>query len=156
MPMKRPRALAATSLAAFLALAAGCQTASLEDAAPTAAASTVAAAGRAPDKPLISMQDVNIPSPIPLPRGQTALPQQDFVGSGMRDTGRYPSVGVPRQAANSQLTPAEQAAMLAEMERLKAGQGPAASSQAEYDERLKRLRDLAGSHAAEAEREIVN
>lgn len=150
MPKTTTRGLtAAAALAAVLAIA-GCQTASLEDAAPTSATAAPAS------KPLISVEDITVPSPVPLPRGEAPLPpQQQFVTDGIADTGSFPAVGTPRQTANSQLSAAEQAAITAEMERLKASQPAGGASQAEYEARLKRLRELAGTHAADAEREIV-
>lgn len=150
MPKTTTRGWAAAGLAALLAVAGGCQTASLEDAAPTSASATPAS------KPLISVEDITVPSPIPLPRGEAPLPPpQQFVTDGIADTGNFPSVGTPRQTANNQLSAAEQAAITAEMERLKASQPAGGASQAEYEARLKRLRELAGTHAADAEREIV-
>jgi hypothetical protein len=142
--MKFLGALTAAGLALALLATAGCQTASLEDAAPKPA-----------DKPASAMQDIAIPSPVPLPRGVDELPQQDFVSEGIRDTGTYPLVGTPRQAANRQITPQEQAAMQAEMERLKAEQAGGGMTRAQYEARLKQLRKIAETHAEEAEREIV-
>lgn len=163
-------------LTAFFAalVLSGCQTASLEDAAPSAAASAATPAvdtgdvdtGDAPDtasepgavpsaQTTVTRSNPGIASIIPLE--QTApVENREFVATGARRTGRYPSFGEQPTAANSQMSEAERIAAEAEMTELLKARASSPDARAQYDARLRQLRALAKSHAREAQEKIEN
>ncbi|MDP2119665.1 MAG: hypothetical protein Q8K28_07175 [Hoeflea sp.] len=91
----------------------------------------------------------------PVPIEQTAPVQtQDFVATGARRAGVYPTFGRMPQAANSQLTTAEKVAAEAEMTELLRARATTPGARAQYEARLKELRALAANHGTDTQREI--
>ena len=123
--------------------ASGCQTASLEDAAP-AGASTPSGPSAATQMGLPTV----VPSARPIP------PTADFVASGARRTGEYPQFKT-LEAANTQLTPEQKKAAENEMAGLLRARAATPSSQMTYAQRLAYLRKVAANHGDEAEAEIA-
>lgn len=64
---------------------------------------------------------------------------------GTAVTGQYPSMGQPPEAATTQMSDAEAAAMGTELDALAAQEGPEAESEAEYQKRVAAMRKLAQS-----------
>ncbi|MBU4530685.1 MAG: hypothetical protein KUA43_02215 [Hoeflea sp.] len=162
---------------AFVAiLAAGCQTASLEDAAPVAAtvvtsevpaapaivadAATTGTAGT-PDPaaepvsaaPTVIRKNPGIMSVVPIEQ-TTPVATQDFVDTGARRTGEYPTFGRMPQAANTQMTDAEKRAAEAEMAELLRARAATPGARAQYEARLRQLRALAANHGSDAQKQI--
>lgn len=131
-------------LAAAAILAAGCQSASLEDAAPTGAA----ASGE--------QSQFRAISPIPLPQNSgPQLAQQEFVSRGIASGGEYPNIGTERKAALPQLSDSEAQRLQNEFARARAETGSGGNTAAEYRRRLEANRRLAATHASEVEAELA-
>jgi hypothetical protein len=64
---------------------------------------------------------------------------------GVAATGTYPSLGMPLQAATTQMSDADAAAMGAQLQSLAAARNSGAVSEAEYQRRLVELNKLAKS-----------
>ncbi|TDH39217.1 hypothetical protein E2A64_09150 [Pseudohoeflea suaedae] len=140
-------------MACFTALA-GCQTASLEDAAPK---SVPASAGPAQTTNIATDNNIRIISPVPIPgRKVDDIERQQFVQDRIAQDGNYPAVGVDREAAMAQLSPAQAQALEQEFRQYRGGAKAAASTEEEYRRRLAELRQTAQTHARDAEREIEN
>jgi hypothetical protein len=146
---------------------AGCQTASLEDAAPTvapAAEPVVSAQETDPDaaaesssagQTVVTRRNPGLTSIIPIE--QTApVENKEFVTSGARRTGQFPTFGRLPTAANTQLTEAERIAAEAEMTELLKARASTPDARAQYEARLRRLRALAASHARDTQQKIEN
>ncbi|MEP3437519.1 MAG: hypothetical protein ABJN75_12155 [Hoeflea sp.] len=166
---------------AFVAiLASGCQTASLEDAAPKPAAADSQAVSSVPGTmvdqadvesanaqeqttpqepapepaaPTVIRRNPGVMSVIPIEK-TTPVEKKDFVATGARQTGQYPSFGRMPKAANSQLTEAQKLAAEAEMTELLRSRAATPGARAQYERRLKELRALAASHGSDTQREI--
>lgn len=163
-------------------LLAGCQTASLEDAAPTsvpsnfaagsatsanadttttdvqaaaAAPQTAAAVDEGAATPTVIRRNPGFNSLIPIEK-TTPVATEEFVDTGVRRTGVYPAIGRKQTAANSQLSAAEKSAAEAEMHKLLRERAQTPDARAAYEARLKELRALAQNHAADTQREIEN
>lgn len=171
IPIYRP-----ALVAIFAIFVAGCQTASLEDAAPRAATvevsdalpaqaepvnETVPAAQVTPDPapeaasagPTVIRRNPGIMSVVPIEK-TTPVVRQDFVAAGARQTGQYPSFGRMPKAANTQLTDAEKRAAEAEMAELLRARAATPGARAQYTRRLKELRALADNHGSDTLQEI--
>jgi hypothetical protein len=150
---------------------AGCQTASLEDAAPSVvpAAEPVVSAQETdsfcrPDgaaesssagQTVVTRRNPGLTSIIPIE--QTApVENKEFVTSGARRTGQFPTFGRLPSAANTQLTEAERIAAEAEMTALLKARASTPDARAQYEARLRRLRALAASHARDTQQKIEN
>ncbi|WP_394689302.1 hypothetical protein [Hoeflea sp.] len=146
---------------------AGCQTASLEDAAPTvvpAAGSAVvaqevaaedAAASLPASQTTVTRRNPGLTSIVPIE--QTApVESKEFVTSGARRTGQFPTFGRLPTAANTQLSEAERIAAEAEMTELLRARASTPDARAQYDARLRQLRALAESHARDTQSKIEN
>ena len=155
-------------------LTAGCQTASLEDAAPRAVPapapalidgqtvsepavdSADAATGETPAPSAVTVRrNPGITSLIPIEK-TAPVEKKDFVAEGARRTGTYPSFGGQLKAANTQLTEAEKIAAEAEMTELLRNRATTPDARAQYEARLRELRALAASHAADTQQQIEN
>lgn len=163
-------------------LISGCQTASLEDAAPLgavpapsvtdpaiaepatvpaspqpkpAAADIAAAAVPAVAAPVTVRRNPGFASVIPIEKTRP-VENTEFVAQGARRNGQFPTFGIEPQAANSQLTAAERLAAEAEMAELLRARAATPSEKQLYEDRLKRLRELARTHAEDAARQIEN
>jgi hypothetical protein len=115
-----------TLVAALIAagVLSGCASATIEDAVPTAAA----------------------------PQADASAPVETALSGGPKDTGTFPNLNIPRQAANQQLTPEQ---TTAEIEALKAAQAQQAAKEAgssSTDPAV--LRKLAETHAQDALKSI--
>ncbi|MCY0147055.1 hypothetical protein OEG84_04810 [Hoeflea sp. G2-23] len=158
----------------------GCQTASLEDAAPKTVPSNLATVSAQTDTPDTGTADAQATPPVPQtvakadddapastiirrnPGFKSVIPiekttpvaTEEFVESGARRTGEYPVIGRKQTAANSQLSATEKSAAEAEMAKLLRERAQTPDGRAEYEARLKELRDLAKNHAADTQREI--
>lgn len=158
----------------FCLLAAACQTASLQDAAPTTVpvtrpddGSTVAdlavdgAVAGAADTPsegsdLTGARSIpRIPSLVPT-EDTSPAETRDFVASGASRSGQYPSFGKQPQAANTQFTDADKLAAEAEMTELLRNRASTPDARAQYEARLRQLRALAASHGSDTQQEIEN
>ncbi|OCW58846.1 hypothetical protein AWJ14_20905 [Hoeflea olei] len=161
----------------FLVLfVAGCQTASLEDAAPKAApaARSPSASGIAPaeaaalqpagsagaaretaQSPAVIRRNPGFASVVPIEK-TAPVEKKAFVESGARQTGTYPTIGTVPQAANTQMTTAEKLAAEAEMAKLLKDRASTPSARAQYEARLRELRALAASHGSDTQQQIEN
>jgi hypothetical protein len=167
-PLVRPAFVALFSL-----LAAGCQTASLEDVAPTtvpvtqadaamtapevAADGIVPETGEQPTGDAVASTEVRrnpgLPSLIPLEK--TPPPEtKEFVAAGVEKTGRFPTFGRQPRAANAQFSEADKLAAEAEMTELLANRASTPDARAQYEARLRQLRALAANHASDTQQEI--
>ncbi len=81
---------------------------------------------------------------------------KEFVTSGARRTGRYPSFGEQPTAATAQMSEAERIAAEAEMTELLKDRASSPDARAQYEARLRQLRALARSHARETQEKIEN
>ncbi|MBC7280741.1 hypothetical protein [Hoeflea sp.] len=86
----------------------------------------------------------------------TPVETQDFVETGARRTGEYPTFGRMPKAANTQMSDAEKRAAEAEMAALLRARAATPGARAQYEARLKQLRALAANHGADAKKEIEN
>jgi hypothetical protein len=157
-------------------LLSGCQTASLEDAAPQTAHQTAPLAEPAPaetgeaaqianesgaetpaqtGQPTTDRSNPGIASIVPIEQA-APVENQEFVVTGARRTGRYPSFGEQPTAANSQMSEAERITAEAEMTELLKARASSPNARAQYEARLRQLRALAQSHAREAQEKIEN
>ena len=144
---------AAAGLASLTAIA-GCQTASLEDAAPKSVPSK--ADGRQPTRTATDSGS-QIISPIPLSgAGLETVQRQQFVEERIAQDGCYPVVGLDREAAMAQMSPSQAQALRQEFSQYRRGAKAGGTTDAEYRRRLVELRRTAQTHAADAEKEIEN
>ena len=169
-PIVRPAFVALFSL-----LAAGCQTASLEDVAPTTvpvsrADETIAttetpadgivpgSAGQAAGDTVVSTEVRASPGLASiLPLEKTLPPDtKEFVDEGVAKSGRFPTFGRQPRAANAQFSEADKLAAEAEMTELLANRASTPDARAQYEARLQQLRALAASHGNDTQQEIEN
>jgi hypothetical protein len=161
-----------TGLFATLLLS-GCQTASLEDAAPQTVPEATPLAEQAPVETGEAAEAVNQPgadgppeatvirsnpgftSIVPIEK-TVPVEQKEFVTGGARRTGRYPSFGEQPKAATAQMSEAERIAAEAEMTELLKARASSPGARAQYEARLRELRALAKSHARETQEIIEN
>ncbi len=133
------------ALAAALALFAGCQTASVEDLAPSAAlnepAETVPLPAPAPQQNTVAKAEA-MPAPA-APAGETP-----------KNTGEYPKFGRMPVAETTQLGPQGTAALRGGLAAARASQSTGAASPESYAEKMRRLRLLGLQHGNEALQEI--
>ena len=108
-----------------------CATATIDNAVPQAALESPA--------PLAD------PTQPPLVAAKPALPN---------NTGQYPNINVMPVGETAQFTPTDEAATRALLDDAKSGQQAQGESTAAYQERLKRLRLLAKSHATDTIKQI--
>lgn len=160
-------------VALFSLLAAGCQTASLQDVVPTtvpvglADSATTAtdgpveaivpgSAGQAAGDTVVSTEvrrNPGLPSLISIET--TAPPEtRDFVGAGVAKSGRFPTFGRQPRAANAQFSEADKLAAEAEMTELLANRASTPDARAQYEARLRELRALAASHGSDTQQQI--
>lgn len=160
-------------VAFFSLLAAGCQTASLQDVAPTTvpvsraddatAATGVPAdgivsgsAGQAAGDTVVPAEvraNPGLPSLIPLEK--TAPPEtKEFVAAGVAKSGQFPTFGRQPRAANAQFSEADKLAAEAEMTELLANRASTPDARALYEARLRQLRALAANHGSDTQQEI--
>lgn len=166
MKPRRRRISSALGLLAAFALS-GCQTASLEDAAPTAVpAAQPGVTGEltgadgvsippADSPPDVTRRNPGFTSVIPIEK-TAPVENKDFVASGASRTGRFPTFGEQRTAANTQMTEAERIAAEAEMTELLKARASTPDARAQDDARLRQLRALAASHARDTQEKIEN
>ncbi|VVT12589.1 hypothetical protein [Hoeflea sp. EC-HK425] len=170
----RPRIRPALVCLAGL-IVAGCQTASLEDAAPRQAQvvrsdvlpvdeTTVSdattpppgeAAGGGSSTPGVVRNNPGFISPVPIEKTAPAR-TSDFVAAGASRSGRYPTFGRQPVAANVQLSEADKLAAEAEMTELLRNRATTADARAQYEARLRQLRALAANHGNDTQQEIEN
>ncbi len=160
-------------VALFCLLAAGCQTASLQDAVPTTApaarldesatAADVPGDGTASD----SMQSSNsgatastevrrnpgFASLVPVEKTPPAQTKA-FVESGASRSGQYPTFGQLPNTANAQFTDADKIAAEAEMTELLQNRAATPDARAQYEARLRQLRAIAATHGSDMQQEI--
>lgn len=167
-PIVRPAFVALFSL-----LAAGCQTASLEDVAPTTVpvsrtndatpATGVPAEGIVSDaggqstgeavETTEERRSPGLASILPLER--TLPPDtKEFVDAGVAKSGQFPTFGRQPRAANAQFSEADKLAAEAEMTELLANRASTPDARAQYEARLRQLRALAASHGSDTQQEI--
>ena len=158
----------------FVALAAllvtGCQTASLEDAAPKQPTVSALDAGvGVPDSerasvpiaeassadPVSTRRNPGFVSLIPIEKTEP-VENKAFVATGASRTGQYPKFGQQPRAANAQFTDADKLAAEAEMTELLRNRASTPDARAQYEARLRQLRALAASHASDTQQEIEN
>ncbi|MBW3098145.1 hypothetical protein [Pseudohoeflea coraliihabitans] len=152
---RRAGLLAPAGLAALVLTLAGCQTASLEDAAPREAV-VKADASAASEATADTAPVLRVPSPVPLPRNAGPEPEaKEFVAARNSAEGEYPNLGTPREAALQQLSAAEAAALKREMAVAKAGASGGGGNAAAYRRRYNELQAIARSHEQTTEQEIV-
>ncbi|MDF1609915.1 hypothetical protein PZ897_17160 [Hoeflea sp. YIM 152468] len=141
---------------AYVTLAAlwvgGCQTASLEDAAPQPVA---ARADVAADDSKIVRRNPGVTSLIPIEKTEP-VEARTFVVTGAQRSGEYPKLGRQPQAANAQLSNAQILAAEMEMTTLLKSRASTPDARAQYERRLRELRELAASHASDTQRQIEN
>jgi hypothetical protein len=135
-------------MSAALPLAA-CTTASIDDVAPATSASAPAASTAPqpvprPDEPGVSEQA------LATVEGNAAAAEP---ATGPRNSGVYPNLNVTPGTAAAQLTPAEKAAMLAEL-RAKQEGAAAAVAKARPADQLEALRELGERHGDDVLKEI--
>jgi len=165
LPIVRPAFVVLVTL-----LVSGCQTASLEDAAPksvavavpdsTAASATLTQAplpaAEAPAAtPTVIRRNPGFTSPIPIEK-TAPVENKEFVAVGASRTGQYPKIGQQPRAANAQLSDAEKRAAEAEMAELLRSRASTPDARAQYEARLRQLRALAASHGSDTQQEIEN
>ena len=156
-------------------VAAGCQSASLEDAAPKAvpvARPDLAAerkdapqqalalsASDAPAKPEAASQVVRrnpgVASIVPLEETKP-VENKEFVASGASRSGEFPTFSKQPKASNEQFSDAEKRAAEAEMAELLRNRASTPDARARYEARLKRLRAVAASHGSDMQQKIEN
>lgn len=157
---------------------AGCQTASLEDAAPKAATAdtlqvgaaapagseVVVATGAAPNKaptpdappaPTVIRSNPGFTSVVPIEK-TAPVQNKEFVAQGANRTGQYPTFGRIPSTANAQLSSAEKSAAEAEIAELLRSRAATPDARAQYELRLLQLRALAASHGSDTQRKIEN
>lgn len=160
-------------VALFSLLAAGCQTASLQDVAPTtvpvtrvdetivatetpADGTVPGSTGQAAGDTIVSTEvraNPGLPSLIPIEK--TAPPEtKEFVAAGAARSGQFPTFGRQPRAANAQFSEADKLAAEAEMTELLANRASTPDARALYEARLRQLRALAASHASDTQQEI--
>lgn len=136
---------------------AGCQTASLEDAAPK----SVAVSTEAPAE-VASSADADVIRRNPgftsvIPIEKTApVEVKEFVATGARRTGEYPKLGHQPKAANTQFSDIEKLAAEMEMTELLRHRAATPDARAQYEARLRELRELAAHHARDTQQQIEN
>ena len=163
IPIVRPAFVALVMLSA-----AGCQTASLEDAAPksaTIAVVDVSAANTDSEQvpasavpsaaPEVIRSNPGFVSPIPIEK-TTPVENKEFVTTGASRSGQYPKFGRQPLAANAQFSDADKLAAEAEMTELLRNRASTPDARAQYEARLKQLRALAVNHASDTQQEIEN
>lgn len=160
------RCLAPLVAGAIATAAAGCATATIEDAvpvgalpqtaplpAPAAAGSQTATAAAFP------------PAPQPPARAATAVEPQTATpvaltaeppppSSGPRDTGTFPNLNTPQRAAADQFSAAEAQAGIRQLQAKRAAQANDAGAVAQARAEAARLEKLRRTHAADALKEI--
>lgn len=135
-------ALGAIACAILLCLASGCASTSIEDAAPTASASTL------PE---------NAPRPAGAQRGTASATDASTAASeaeGPKDTGTFPNLNIPPKVAADQITDDQKAAQTTDLRATQQGAATTAASlgQGMTDPAL--LRKIAAEHEAEALKKI--
>jgi antitoxin (DNA-binding transcriptional repressor) of toxin-antitoxin stability system len=150
-------------------VAMGCQSASLQDAAPTAVpvarpddGALKAAASednevsvKAGGSSQVLRRNPGVASVVPLE--QTApVENKEFVASGASRTGQFPTFAKQPKAANAQFSDQEKLATEAEMAELLRNRASTPNARARYEARLKQLRAVAASHGSGMQQEIEN
>jgi hypothetical protein len=131
-------------LAATLA---GCQSTSLEDAAPKA---------QAKQTNIATDLGIEILSPVPIPgRKVDRVERQQFVEERINQSGEFPLVGVDREAAMQQLSDEDAAALESEFDQYRGKTAATGQTDAEYRRRLAELRKTAQTHARDTEKQIT-
>jgi hypothetical protein len=164
IPIVRPMFAALVCL-----VAAGCQSASLQDAAPTAVpvarpdngVSTTTASGtndvsvKADGSSKVIRRNPGVASVVPL---EQTLPVENkqFVASGASRTGQFPTFGQQPKTANAQFSDQEKQAAEAEMAELLRNRASTPDARARYEARLKLLRAVAANHGSDMQQEIEN
>lgn len=148
--LRAGRVAGGIGLAIFAAIAAGCTSTSLDDAAPTAAtlpqtapAPTGAQRGTATNTAGVQLVDAPVET-VAAPAGPR----------GPKDTGTFPNLNIPPEVANQQITDAEKAA---EVSALRAAQQQHEATLATAGKDTTNpvvLRKLAAEHADEALKKI--
>jgi hypothetical protein len=133
------------AVAMCVAILSSCATATIDNAVPQAAQVT-------PDQK---------PLPTPVQPGEIAsanptvpLLTSTATPSMPNNTGQYPNINVMPIGETAQFTPTDEAAARALLDSAKAGQQVQGESTAAYQERLKRLRLLAKTHAGDTIKQI--
>lgn len=156
---QNPLVKSPTGVLAALAmvLLVGCQTASLEDAAPKSVPNSSTQAAADTTKPAEPTKTgIAVLSPIPLPFNRPdKVERKDFVSTGIASGGKFPNLGTERTAALPQLSAAEASAMKQEFQALQQKGPNGNETEAAYRRRMAELRKLAKTHASDAEAEIT-
>jgi hypothetical protein len=134
-------ALGAIACAILLGLASGCASTSIEDAAPTASASTL------PE---------SAPRPAGAQRGTASATDAAAAieAEGPKDTGTFPNLNIPPKVAADQITDDQKAAQTTDLRATQQGAATTAAGlgQGMTDPAL--LRKIAAQHAADALKKI--
>ena len=134
-------ALGAIACAILLCLASGCASTSIEDAAPTASASTL------PE---------NAPRPAGAQRGTASATDAAVAieAEGPKDTGTFPNLNIPPKVAADQITDDQKTAQTTDLRATQQGAATTAAGlgQGMTDPAL--LRKIAAQHAADALKKI--
>ena len=150
-------------------VAAGCQSASLQDAAPTAVpvarpdngVSKTAASGandvsvKADGSSQVIRRNPGVASIVPLEQ-TSPVENKQFVASGASRTGQFPTFGQLPKTANAQFSDQEKLAAEAEMAELLRNRASTPDARARYEARLKLLRAVAANHGSDMQQEIEN
>ena len=148
---------------------AACQSASLQDAAPTAVPVARPDNG-VPETAALESNKVPVPADAPsqvirrnpgvvsvVPIEQTApVESKEFVASGASRTGQFPTFGKQLKAANAQFSDEDKLAAEAEMAELLRNRASTPNARARYEARLKQLRAIAANHGSDMQQEIEN
>ncbi|MEM5472699.1 hypothetical protein WNZ14_13270 [Hoeflea sp. AS60] len=168
IPIVRPAFVAMFSL-----LAAACQTASLQDVAPTSVqVSRLDAGTTGTDAPIDGIapgsaqtsnsgatastevrRNPGFASLIPIEQTPPAETKA-FVASGASRSGEYPTFGQLPNTANAQFSDADKIAAEAEMTELLRSRASTPDARAQYDARLRQLRSLAANHGNDMQQQI--
>lgn len=149
--------------------AAGCQSASLQDAAPTAvpvarpdigvsktAASATKDVSVKEDGPSqVLRRNPGVASVVPIEQ-TSPVKNKEFVASGASRTGQFPTFGEQPKAANAQFSDQEKQAAEAEMAELLRNRASTPDARARYEARLRQLRAVAANHGSDMQQEIEN
>lgn len=137
--------MATFALVAMLAMSAGCQTASVEDLAPSAAlnepSGTVPVPTQAPQQGGVAKVEAAPAPPAPAVEAP-------------KNTGEYPKIGRIPVVATTQLGPQGTAELRSELAAARASQNIGVPSAETYAEKMRRLRKLGLQHGNEALQEI--
>jgi len=155
IPCVRPISVALVCLVTVV----GCQSASLQDAAPTAVPVARPDNGGvqavAPETEKVIRRNPGIGSVVPIEK-TSPVEDKEFVASGASRTGQYPNFNQQPKAANAQFSDQQKQAAEEEIAELLRNRASTPDARARYEARLRRLRAVAANHGSEMQQEIEN